>query len=275
MKKRNNVITIIAIILLIAIIGVVVFGIYKRFTTEVKNPIATMEVEGFGTIKLELYPDIAPNTVTNFIALANRGFYDGLTFHRTIPDFMIQGGDKNGDGTGSPSLSDIMDNVEEDKEYSIAGEFQANGFKNDLKHEKGVISMARSDYSQYESLAPGVIEEGYNSAGSQFFIMTDNNTSLDGSYAAFGKVIEGMDVVEAIANVEVETRDENAESGLDRPVNPPVIKRIYVDTFGVDYGMPETRDTFDYSSIFNQLNTSGSSNTTTEGETTETEEPAQ
>ena len=200
---------------------------------------------------------MAPNTVTNFIRLANRGFYDGLTFHRVVPDFMIQGGDKNGDGTGTPKLSDIEDNVAEDKEYCIPGEFIANGYtQNTLKHEKGVISMARSDYSQTDS---SLLEEGYNSAGSQFFIMTEDNSSLDGLYAAFGKVIEGMDIVEKIANVEVTYRssdlsegeeapkdEEGNELDADRPVDPPVIKSLKVETYGVDYGVPETNDVFDY-----------------------------
>ena len=170
MKIFLRILLIIGIIIAIVGIGFVGYGFYQKLTVEEKNPIATMEIEGFGTIKIELYPDMAPNTVTNFIRLANRGFYDGLTFHRVVPDFMIQGGDKNGDGTGTPKLSDIEDNVTEDKEYCIPGEFIANGHtKNTLKHEKGVISMARSDYSQTDS---SLLDEGYNSAGSQFFIIS-------------------------------------------------------------------------------------------------------
>lgn len=245
--KTKNIIIIIAIVLVIAIIGVLCYGYYEKFVKEVKNPIATMEVEGYGTVKIELYPNIAPNTVTNFIRLANRGFYKGLTFHRTIPDFMIQGGDKLGTGKGTPKLSDILDNVEEDKEYAIRGEFVANGYtKNDLRHEEGVISMARSDYSSY-----GYTEEGYNSAGSQFFIMTKDTSSLNGLYAPFGKVIEGMDVIHKIENVEVVTREQN-EEGADKPVNPPVITKLSVETFGVDYGVPETLDTFDIQAVLNQ-----------------------
>lgn len=246
--KTKTIITIIAIILVIALIGWLCYGYFEKFTKELKNPIATMEVEGYGTVKIELYPSIAPNTVTNFIRLANRGFYDGLTFHRTIPDFMIQGGDKNGTGTGSPSLSDIRDDVEVDKDYSIKGEFVANGYnKNTLRHVEGVISMARGDYSAY-----GYTQEGYNSAGSQFFIVTKNTSSLNGLYAAFGKVIEGMDVVHAIENVEVVTR-ASGENGADKPVNPPVITSIKVDTFGIDYGIPETQDLFNLANIFNSL----------------------
>lgn len=247
--------------ILLALAGIVFasFGVYKKFTLNIPNPIATMEVEDYGTIKIELYPDKAPNTVANFVRLVNRGYYNGTTFHRTMPNFVIQGGSKTGDGTGSPNLSDIMDNVTEDKAYNIPGEFIANGYeKNNLKHEKGVISMARSDYSYY-----GYTKEGYDSAGCQFFIMTENNDSLNGIYAAFGKVTEGMDIVEKIANTEVYYRDtevdENFEKPKDKngneiasdtPKKQPVIKSIKVETYGVDYGVPETVEPFDLSSIF-------------------------
>lgn len=233
--KTKNIIVIIAIILVLALIAFLGYGYYQKFIKKVQNPIVTMEIEGYGTIKIELYPDMAPNTVANFITLAQRGFYNGLTFHRTIPNFMIQGGDKQGNGKGSPYLSDIMENVEKDSKYSIKGEFSANGYtKNALRHEEGVISMARSDYSAY-----GLTEAGYNSAGSQFFIMTKDTSSLNGLYAGFGRVIEGMDVVHAIENVEVVTRT-STEENADKPVNPPVIKSVTVETFGVNYGIPET-----------------------------------
>ena len=238
--KVKQTITIIAIIAVIILIGWLGFGYYQKIFVKVQNPIATMEIEGYGTVKIELYPEIAPNTVANFIRLANRGYYNGLTFHRTIPDFMIQGGDKKGDGTGSVYYSDLKDDGEE-KAYTIKGEFIANGFKkNTLRHEEGVISMARGDYSQY-----GLTTEGYNSAGSQFFIMTGDNSSLNGLYSAFGKVTEGMDIIHQIENVEVVTRDSSATEGVDKPVNPPVITSITVETFGVDYGMPELQDAFD------------------------------
>lgn len=242
--KKNNIIIIIAIILVIALIGYLCYGYYQKIFVKIQNPIATMEIEGYGTVKIELYPEIAPNTVTNFICLANRGFYDGLTFHRVIKDFMIQGGDSTGDGSGSPKLSDIMDNVTEDKEYAIKGEFIANEYKtNNLRHEEGVISMARGDYS---SLSSDLLEEGYNSAGSQFFIMTKNTPTLNGLYAAFGKVIEGMDVIHSIEEIEVDTENN------DKPTTPPVITSIRVETFGVDYGVPETMDVFDYQTWINQ-----------------------
>ncbi len=236
----KKIITIVAILLVIVLIIFLCCGYYKKAFVKNQNPIATMEVQDYGTVKIELYPDIAPNTVTNFITLANRGFYDGLTFHRIIKDFMIQGGDKNGDGTGSPSLSDIMDNVESDKTYAIKGEFIENGYEaNTLRHTEGVISMARGDYSAY-----GLAEQGYNSAGSQFFIMTKDTPSLNGQYAAFGKVIEGMDVVHNIEQVEVDSENN------DKPTNPPVITSIRVDTFDVDYDTPETMDTFDINEYF-------------------------
>ena len=168
------------------------------------NPIATIQMENGGEIRIELYPEIAPNTVNNFIALANSGFYDGKIFHRVIPDFMIQGGCPNGDGMGGPG-------------YSIRGEFRFNGFKNDLKHKRGVISMARA-------MSP-------NSAGSQFFIMHADAPHLDGQYASFGKVIEGMDVVDAIATT--------ATDFSDRPLDEQVMKQVRVDTQGVEYPAPE------------------------------------
>ena len=249
MKKVKNIIWIIALILVIVLIGVVAYGYYQKATMEVKNPIATMEVENFGTIKMELYPDLAPETVANFVTLANRGFYDGLTFHRIVKDFMIQGGDPNGDGSGSAKIADLKDGGE-DTEYTIKGEFFANGVDNNLKFEEGVLAMARSDYTSYSS---ALAEESYNSGSSQFFIMTKESSSLNGYYTSFGKVIEGLDVVHQIENVEVKaaesedgTTNENAE--VSTPVNPPKITSIRVETYGVDYGLPETLTPFDYMS---------------------------
>lgn len=167
-------------------------------------PIATIEVKGMGTIKAELYPEIAPNTVNNFIDLSNKGFYDGLTFHRVIQDFMIQGGCPEGTGMGDPG-------------YAIKGEFANNGFQNELKHTEGVLSMARSGQP--------------DSAGSQFFIMTETASHLDGDYAAFGKVIEGMDVIDKIEAVETGANDS--------PVKTVEIKSIKVDTNGKNYDEPE------------------------------------
>lgn len=256
MKKISNILTIIALIVIVVLIGTISFGYYKKITMEVKNPIVTMEVKDFGKIKLELYPEMAPDTVANFIALANHGFYDGLKFHRVVKGFMIQGGDKNGDGTGSPKLSDLGLDVsgDDNTEYCITGEFLANGDNdNTLKHTEGVISMARGDYTSYSS---ALTTESYNSAGSQFFIMTEDNQSLNGYYAPFGKVIEGMDVVHAIENVEVKSSDESTTSSSDEesskekevstPVNDVIISKVTVETYGVKYGLPKTLDTWNY-----------------------------
>ena len=247
MNKLKNVLWIIALILVIVLIAGVGYGYYRKATMKVTNPVATMEVENFGTVKIELYPDIAPETVANFITLANRGFYDGLTFHRVVKDFMIQGGDPEGTGQGSAKISDLKDGGE-DTAYSIKGEFVANGVNNTLKFEEGVIGMARNDYTSYSST---LTEESYNSGSSQFFIMTADNTSLNGYYTAFGKVIEGMDVIHNIENVEVKAADDSEQTGnteVSTPVNPVTITSIKVETNGVDYGLPETLTPFDYMS---------------------------
>ena len=168
------------------------------------NPIITITMQNGSVMKGELYPEIAPNTVNNFISLVKKGYYNGLIFHRVIPGFMIQGGCPDGTGMRGPG-------------YSIKGEFTQNGFKNDLKHTKGVLSMART-------MAP-------NSAGSQFFIMHQTSPHLDGAYAAFGKITEGLDVIDAIAGVRTDFRD--------RPLEDQVIKSMEIDTLGVDYPEPE------------------------------------
>lgn len=269
MKKKENkrkgllktIALLICIMILVAAIGILGYGYYKKMTHEVINPIATIGIKDYGTIKVELYPEIAPNTVSNFIALANNEFYDGLTFHRIIKDFMIQGGDPNGDGTGTPTTSYIDSSVEKDsendKEYNINGEFIENGYENNkLKLEKGVIAMARGDYSAYASYYPSLVEEGYNSAGSQFFIMTtDDNVYLTGNYAGFGKVIEGFDILEKVASTKVKKADKDATE-KSTPVKPPVITSIRVETNGVDYGKPETHEPFDINSFFSQSLTS-------------------
>ena len=169
-----------------------------------QNPIVTFTMENGDVFKAELYPEIAPQSVNNFISLIDKGFYDGLTFHRVISGFMIQGGCPDGTGMGGPG-------------YSIKGEFTQNGFKNDLLHDKGVLSMARS-------MLP-------NSAGSQFFIMHEKSPHLDGQYAAFGKIIEGQEFVDKIAETETDYSD--------KPVKPQIMKSVTVETFGVDYPEPE------------------------------------
>lgn len=168
------------------------------------NPIVTFEMNNGDIIKAELYPDIAPNTVTNFVSLVNGGFYDGLIFHRVIKGFMIQGGCPEGTGMGGPG-------------YSIKGEFAGNGFANNLEHSEGVLSMARAAHP--------------DSAGSQFFIMHKKSPHLDGQYAAFGKVIEGMENVNKIAESETDY--------MDKPIEDVVMKKVTVETFGKDYGEPK------------------------------------
>lgn len=251
--KASNIITIVALILIVVLIGGIGYGYYQKATMEVKNPIVTMEIQDYGTIKIELYPEMAPEAVSNFVALSQNGFYDGLKFHRVVEGFMIQGGDSNGDGTGSPKLSDLGIDVseEEDRDYCIKGEFLANKYNNNtLKHEKGVISMARADYTSYSS---SLTKESYNSAGSQFFIITEETSSLDGFYAPFGKVIEGIEIVENIEKVEVKikgeeemTEEEKAQAEKSSPVNDIIISKVTVETFGSNYGLPETLETWDY-----------------------------
>ena len=251
MEKSKKLIWIIALIIIIVLIGIVGYGYYQKSTKKVDNPIATMEVENFGTIKMELYPEYGPESVANFIALSNRGFYDGKTFHRVVKDFMIQCGSVNGDGTGNVKISDLKENGE-DTAYSIKGEFLSNGVKNTLKFDEGVLGVARADYTSY---SPDLKEESYNSGSCEFFIMTKETPSLNGYYTAFGKVIEGMDVVHKIEEVEVKAKtttgengeeipDENAEVSI--PVNEVKIKSLKVETKGVDYGYPETLTPFDY-----------------------------
>ena len=170
-----------------------------------QNPIVTFTMENGDVMKAELYPDVAPNTVNNFISLVKKGFYDGLIFHRVIAGFMIQVGDPEGSGMGGPG-------------YSIKGEFNYNGVENNLKHSRGVLSMARAQHP--------------DSAGSQFFIMHADAPHLDGQYAAFGKLVEGEDVLDSIASIDTDWSD--------RPRTPQVMKTVTVDTFGVDYAEPET-----------------------------------
>ncbi len=173
---------------------------------ERKNPVVTIEMENGDIMRAELYPDIAPNTVNNFISLIKKGFYDGTIFHRVIRGFMIQGGDPEGTGMGGPG-------------YSIKGEFSNNGFTNNLKHEKGILSMARA--------------QDPDSAGSQFFIMHKRSPHLDGEYAAFGKITEGLDIVDKIA--------ETATAFDDRPYESQRMSKVTIETFGTDYPEPEKK----------------------------------
>ncbi len=268
-KKILNIFTIIALILIVIVLGGIVYGYYKKQTLNAQNPIVTMEVENFGTIKIELYPDKAPETVKNFVTLANNGFYNGLTFHRVVKDFMIQGGDPKGDGTGGSTFADLYNNSDENQtykysngkeakgtdSYTIKGEFVANGYNNNtLNLEEGVLAMARNDYTSY---SPTLSKESYDSSNSQFFIMTTNNhTNLSGYYTGFGKVIEGIDVVKAIENVECKAKEVKSEDGsetqsqenqeVSTPTQTVKISSVTVETNGVNYGMPETLEPFNY-----------------------------
>lgn len=242
----------IGILICVVLIGIVLVGIIGNFTNEINHPIATIKIEGYDEpIVAELYPEYALNTVKNFVMLANSEFYDGLIIHRVEKDFVIQGGDPKGDGSGGPTMSLVDSSIEKgsdkDKEYSINGEFSKNGYDNPLSHEKGVLSMARSSYSAE------LLEEGYNSAGSQFFIMLGNSPSLDGLYTGFGKVVSGMNTVTAISEVElgVEKDEETGEeTKTTKPAKDVVISSIRVETNGVEYGKPEVHEAFDYSSWY-------------------------
>ncbi len=256
MKKA---ILVIAIIIVLVLIGGVVASIVLNATQKIENPIATIKIQGYDeAIVAELYPEYAENTVANFITLANNGFYNGLKIHR-VEETLIQGGDPSGDGTGSPSLSDLDKSIEKDsdadKEYAIPGEFRANGYKNNtLRFDRGVIGMARGDYTQYSS---SLKKQSYDSAGSQFFIMTEALSSLNGSYAAFGKVISGMETVDSISKVETavdeNTDEETGETTTEetnRPAQDVIIESVTIDTHGVEYGKPTTNDVFDFSTWY-------------------------
>ncbi|MBQ9658179.1 MAG: peptidylprolyl isomerase [Clostridia bacterium] len=260
-NKTKNVLLIIALAIVIVLLATLCYGYFKKATMEIKNPIVTMEVENYGTIKIELDPENAPESVANFVNLAQNGYYNGLTFHRIVEGFMIQGGgykvvekevtnEETGEVTTektteavAPKLSNLGISTNNDREYCITGEFAANGYtKNSLKHEEGVISMARADYTSYDS---SLTTESYNSATGQFFIMTANNNYLDGQYAPFGKVIEGMDIVHNIEKAEVE-QPESEEEEASTPVENIVIKSVTVDTQGAKYNKPKTLEVWDY-----------------------------
>lgn len=258
-KTRNLLLVFLAVISLLTLTGCKnqkmdrIKNAANNFIEEIesvatKNPEVTMNVEYVaengetkeGTVKIELYPENAPITVANFVNLIENGFYNNLTFHRIVKDFMIQGGDQEGNGSGYAKRSDIDKSIEKDSSedygYSIKGEFKDNNVENNTPFEAGTIAIARSDFSSY-----GMDEEGYNSGCSQFFIMnTDDekiNKSLQGKYAAFGKVIEGYDVIEALSNIEVQENEYTGEESI--PVKVPIIKSMTVDTYGKKYKIPE------------------------------------
>jgi peptidyl-prolyl cis-trans isomerase B (cyclophilin B) len=234
MKKRKLLILSIALLVIVVVLGgFLAYGYIQKATYKLQRPVVTMEIEGYGTIKMELYPEMAPNTVKNFIKLINDGYYNGLTFTR-VEETLIQGGAK--------------EVAEGEKEYSINGEFSVNKYKNnELKFERGTVGLARKDYTYYSSLSSDLIEEGYNSGYAEFFIMTKAEEGFNGYYAPFGKVTEGMEIADKISQLEttVETDQQTGKaSSSTTPVNPPVIKSMTVDTFGVNYGEPEVHEAF-------------------------------
>lgn len=236
MKNRKPTWSIISLILVLILGGFLAYGYYQKATFKITRPVVSMDIEGYGIVKMELYPDMAPNTVKNFIKLINEGYYNGLTFHR-VEESLIQGGSKTTDGIA----------------YTINGEFSQNKYKeNTLSFERGTVGLAREDYTYYSSIDASLTEEGYNSGYAQFFIMAQEEPAFDEYYTAFGKVIEGIEIVDKITKLEtkVETDDETGEkTTTTEPVNAPVISNMSVDTFGVEYGQPEVKEKFDINSF--------------------------
>lgn len=262
-KKTQLIIWIILAVIALALCAFVLTNIVMAKTYEEKNPIATFEIENYGTVKIELYPEYAPNTVANFINLINKKFYDGKVFYGK--DINAIYAVKNSEGeTIEPTMSLVDSSIDSgsanDKNYQIDGEFVANKFEqNTLKHEKGTLSMLRENYSSYF----GLQEQGYNSASCHFQIMLENNRNLNGMYAAFGKVTEGLDIVEKVFNSETvapETEEGAEEATTENTIldfaSPVRIKNATVETYGVDYGMPKVHEAFDYNAFiqnyFNQ-----------------------
>ena len=293
MSKTKKIISVLIILVLLVAIVAMIVNVTMAKVDKKHNPVVTMDVEGYGTIKIELYPDMAPNTVKNFIRLAQRGFYNGKTFN-DIEEGLVRGGavveeettddkkedDKKEDTTATvetgeeektatgPKYSDIRDLAEgeEDKVYSIPGEFMEKGFDdNTLAHQRGVISMYRKTSSLYQQeiammqmmgytdYLDTILNKLYDSQDSQFFILTENNSDFDGTFTAFGRVTEGMEVVDKIAKLELkkETSEDGEKNDSTKPVKPAVISNVTVDTFGVDYGEPQVEEVFDFDAIFN------------------------
>lgn len=230
--KKKIICASLALILILGVIAYMAYGYYQKQTLKAQNPIVTMEIENYGTVKMELYPEMAPNTVRNFIKLINEGYYNGLTFHR-VEESLIQGGDKEGTGSGVTK-------------YSIEGEFAENGHKeNTLSFERGILGLARQDFSLYYYYTGDerYLTKGYNSGCTQFFITAEDcSESFDGYYCAFGKVTEGMEIIDVLKALEttVETNEETGEeTTTTTPVNPPVITNMTVETFGIEYNEPD------------------------------------
>lgn len=282
MKSIRKIIMLLIVIALIAGIVLVSVNFVLSKADVKKNPVVTMEFEGYGTIKIELYPDKAPNTVKNFVRLTQRGYYDGKTI-TDIEEKLIRGGlteetDEEGKTTiTGPKLSNLNDLAEgeTDKAYNIKGEFIANDYnENTLSHQRGVISMYRyteANYKneldmvrlmgdEYSAYADTLVEDMRDSQNGGFFILTEDSPEFNGQFTAFGRVIEGMDVVDAISKVELQkasvtdgTSDTNTEADSTKPVTAPVITKATVETNGVDYGIPVTEDYFEFDDVFNMF----------------------
>lgn len=271
MERFKKIVIFLIVIALIVAIAIVTTNIVMSKVNKNANPIVTMDIEGYGQVKIELYPDMAPNTVKNFITLAKRGFYNGKKFTE-IKDGLVYGGAdevaSNSEETAGPKLSNIRDlsDGETDKAYSIEGEFIENGHnENTLSHQRGVISMNRKSYNDYKQelamvqmmgykdYTNNLLEEMYDSQTSEFFILPEDNTKLDGTYTAFGRVIEGMEIIDSISKLDL--INNISEDGTKTPTTKimiaPVISSVSVDTKGANYGAPEVKDVFDFDSIFN------------------------
>lgn len=273
MKNFKRIIAVVLVLALIAATVAIVINIVLAKNDKKHNPVVTMEIEGYGNVKLELDPEAAPNTVKNFIRLAQRGYYNGKTFS-DVQEGLVVGGldDVSGEEKKemvAPKLSDIKDGVaeKEDKEYTIPGEFIEKGHKNMLSHQRGVISMTRTTYNDFQqeiamiqmigygNYINGVVDQMYDSQAAGFFILTEDEIGYDGTYSAFGRVVDGMNIIDEISKLELEknTDSEGKETTGTGIVNAPVIKNVTVDTYGVDYGVPETQDAVDFEAIFNFL----------------------
>lgn len=239
MKNTKLTLSIIALIFVLILGAFLAYGYYQKTTYKITNPIVSMEIEGYGTLKIELYPEMAPNTVRNFIKLAKEGYYNGLTFNK-IGENYIQGGEK----------TDNTDTV------SIEGEFTNNGYEgNTLKFEKGTIGLVLEDYSDLYTIDPSIAKEEYNSGYAKFFITTNSNEELNGNKAAFGKVVEGIEIIDKIYTLETKTQTEETINIKEKElVTPVTINNISVDTFGVEYSEPKTQEKFDINAfIINAL----------------------
>lgn len=245
MKNKKLTLSIMLFIFVLILGGFLVYGYYQKANYKLERPIVSMEIEGYGTVKMELYPDMAPNTVRNFIKLINDGYYNGRIFHR-IEENLVQAGEKEGEENNVAS-------------YGIDGEFSKNGYEgNELKFERGTVGMAltKSEYTSYfGGQFPELIKEENNSAFAEFFIMTEDYDAFNGYYAPFAKVTQGIEIIDEISKLENQTitDEETGEtSETSKPVNPPVITKMTVDTFGENYGDPKTHETFDINSYLMQ-----------------------